>query len=166
MVKVAAALSAILMLAVAGAYTLTAEPADKRQDLAQVLESAVTHAEVGDTIDLSATLGLSFDRVGIITPYADNAAAAEALGVPWEAERAPAYRSDGYVNLVFVKGGRVIAWCQVARSAADFETLGGPFTVDAPAVFVVTRGSPPFLKALTAPASSVGGFRMTLADPD
>jgi hypothetical protein len=145
------AILALGALIVGGSLGLRGEPPNKRQDLAAMIVAAVESASVGQTIVLEDVVPLDFDFVVIVTPYADNPAVAEVVGLPWDAEAAAAYRSEASVELVFVDDGRITAWCQVARSSVDFPVLRGPFAVDAPADFRVTAAVEPFGKGLRPP---------------
>lgn len=124
----------------------------QRQDLAERIEAAVAAASPGDEIQLVRVLEISFDSVGVVTPYADNAATLRALNVPWDAEAARAFRSEAWVELVFIEGDRIVAWCDMERRKVDFPVLAGPFKVPAATTFVVGAPLDPSLGKVLVPS--------------
>lgn len=149
-------------LAIGAAIALEGGPANKRQDLADRIEGAVSITPLGETVAIATLVPITFDFVGVLTPYTDNRAAATVLGIEWDAEARVVYRSEGWIELVFVSNGQVVAWCHVARGRVDFPSPQGPFALDAPAPFQVLAADAPLSKALVP----IGPRHVTFADTE
>ena len=80
----------------------------------------------GATIDLVAANPQAWDRVCMLGPYSDNAAAKKALGFDWDVESRTAISSnDGIALLLFAQGQQVIEIVEHPRNLGDFSTLTG-----------------------------------------
>jgi hypothetical protein len=75
----------------------------------------------GGTVDLVEANPGEWDRVCILGPYSDNAAAKQTLGFDWDVEgRTPIRRNDGIAVLLFVRGNQVTAHVEHPRNLGDF----------------------------------------------
>ena len=80
----------------------------------------------GATVDLVEANPQAWDRVCVLGPYSDNAAARKALGFEWDAETHSAIKSnDGIALLVFAQGRQVTTIVEHPRNLGDFAPLSG-----------------------------------------
>lgn len=80
----------------------------------------------GGNVDLAKAFEGDWERVCILAPYADNAAARAALGFDWDAEGKTAiHGNDGIALLLFVHAGKVAAFAEHPRNLGDFASLPG-----------------------------------------
>lgn len=77
-------------------------------------------------VDLASAVPGAWDRVCILGPYSSDAAAREALGFDWPAEKLTSIgHQDGVSLLVFVQENRVERHIEHSRAAGDFSSLSG-----------------------------------------
>ena len=75
----------------------------------------------GAKVDLVEANPGEWDRVCILGPYSDNAAARQTLGFDWNVEgRTPIRRNDGIAVLLFVRGNEVTEHIEHPRNLGDF----------------------------------------------
>ena len=75
----------------------------------------------GGRVDLAEANPQAWDRVCVLAPYADNAAAKRLLGFDWNAEAKTAIRrNDGIALLLFVRGNQVAGFAEHPRNLGDF----------------------------------------------
>ncbi|MEP7044395.1 MAG: hypothetical protein ABI843_15125 [Dokdonella sp.] len=83
-------------------------------------------ASGGKSVDLALAVPGNWDRVCVLGPYSNDAAAAETLGIDWSAETLTSIKhNDGISLLVFVQGKSVISYVEHPRKLGDFTNLGG-----------------------------------------
>ena len=79
-----------------------------------------------ESIDLERAIPSNWDKVCVLGPYTDNAAASKTLGFGWPVEsRSDIRDSDGISLLVFVSGKSVIEHVEHPRNMGDFANLSG-----------------------------------------
>lgn len=118
--------------AVAAAYeAVTGESpyaaARRGNDVGAMIDAALA-ASSGERLDLSALpTAKPWDRVCVLRPYTDNAAARPVLGLEgWDIEMYSAIAtSDSICTLVFIDGKRVSYVYELPRGKADLASLGG-----------------------------------------
>jgi hypothetical protein len=75
----------------------------------------------GANVDLVEANPGDWDRVCVLGPYSDNAAAKRVLGFDWNVEgRTPIRRNDGIAVLLFVRGNEVTEHIEHPRNLGDF----------------------------------------------
>ena len=75
----------------------------------------------GGLVDLAEANPQAWDRVCVLAPYADNAAAKRLLGFDWDVEAKTAiHRNDGIALLLFVRGRDVADFIEHPRNLGDF----------------------------------------------
>ena len=75
----------------------------------------------GGNVDLVEANPGAWDRVCVLGPYSDNAAAKRVLGFDWNVEgRTPIRRNDGIAVLLFVRGNEVTEHVEHPRNLGDF----------------------------------------------
>jgi hypothetical protein len=94
-------------------------------------------ATEGKAVNLVAAVPGSWERVCILAPYSDNAAAKRTLGFEWDVERKTTIQNnEGISLLLFVKSQSVVQFTEHPRSAGDFSNLTGRCFTQEAAVFV------------------------------
>lgn len=77
-------------------------------------------------VDLGAVIPGQWERVCVLGPYSNNAAAAKALGFSWDVEsRSSIKGNDGISLLLFVQGDKVVDYAEHQRRFGDFSNLSG-----------------------------------------
>ena len=80
----------------------------------------------GGNVDLVEANPGEWDRVCVLGPYSDNAAAKRTLGFDWDVEgRTPIRRNDGIAVLLFVRGKEVTEHIEHPRNLGDFVPNSG-----------------------------------------
>lgn len=83
-------------------------------------------ASGGRRVDLASAVPGEWERVCILGPYSDDAAARRTLGFEWRAEVLTGIaQNDGISLLVFVKDGAVAGYVEHPRRYGDFTNLSG-----------------------------------------
>jgi hypothetical protein len=78
------------------------------------------------SVNLASAVPGTWDRVCILGPYSNNAAANGALGFNWPAESLTSIKdNDGISLLIFVRGKTVVSYVEQPRNAGDFTNLAG-----------------------------------------
>jgi hypothetical protein len=78
------------------------------------------------SVNLSSAVPGSWERVCILGPYSNNAAANGALGFNWPAESLTSIKeNDGISLLIFVQGKSVVGYVEQPRNVGDFTNLSG-----------------------------------------
>lgn len=78
------------------------------------------------SVDLASAVPGNWDRVCILGPYSDDAAAAQTLGFKWPAETLTDIEfNDGISLLVFVRDRTVVNYVEHPRRSGDFTNLSG-----------------------------------------
>ena len=66
----------------------------------------------------------NWEKVCVLGPYSDNAAASELLGFQWPLESlSSVWVNDGVTLLLFVKSGEILNYYEVARAPYDFSVF-------------------------------------------
>jgi len=77
-------------------------------------------------VDLAQAYTSPWDRVCVLGPYSDNAAAKSTLGFAWDVEgNSVVSRNDGLVLLLFVRADKVVMAVEHPRREADFAKQSG-----------------------------------------
>lgn len=77
-------------------------------------------------VDLASAVPGEWERVCILGPYSNDAAAARTLGFRWSAETLTGIeQNDGISLLVFVKDATVADYVEHPRDSGDFTNLSG-----------------------------------------
>jgi hypothetical protein len=80
----------------------------------------------GALVDLAKANPGAWDRVCVLGPYSNNAAAKTTLGFDFDAEGRTAIQgNDGIVLLLFVRGDQVTDFVEHPRNLGDFAALSG-----------------------------------------
>jgi hypothetical protein len=80
----------------------------------------------GGNVDLAQAYPEPWDRVCVLGPYSDNAAAKAALGFDWDVDgNSVIHRNDGLALLLFVREQRVVAAVEHPRRSGDFSKQSG-----------------------------------------
>ena len=98
-------------------------------------------------VDLASAVPGNWDRVCILEPYSNNAAAAQALGFKWSAETLTSIEDNENISLlIFVRDNSVIDYVEHPRNSDDFTNLAGQCFQHTKAKFVQiahpVKGSP------------------------
>ena len=97
----------------------------------------------GALVDLVEANPAAWDRVCVLGPYSDNAAAKATLGFDFDAEgRSAIHTNDGIVLLLFVQGKQVAELVEHPRNLGDFAPLSGKCFPRARARFQQASPSP------------------------
>ncbi len=87
-------------------------------------------------VNLDEIVTIPWDRVCILGPYSDNAAATVTLGFPWDAEhQTTIVTSDSIALLLFVKDMNVVEFVEHPRIDGDFANLSRQCILREKAVF-------------------------------
>jgi len=78
------------------------------------------------TVDLASAWPEGWDRVCVLGPYSNNAAAAQVLGFDWDVESQSSISTkDGISLLLFVQGSSISRHIDHRRNQGDFSNLSG-----------------------------------------
>ena len=124
---------------VAGGCTLSAPP--ENETLRASLIGAVNGAKSGEVIDLTNSLGTSWDRVAFMPPYSTNADARDALGFPFDIEASPTYADDNGTVVVLAKDQRLVGWFVLYWRDVD-NSMTAPTVVPASDAKMIVTVSP------------------------
>lgn len=91
-----------------------------------ISQNITKQSEAGGAIDLSIVGPASWERVCLLGPYSDNAAAEKVLGFKWDLRKnSSIHESDGANLLVFVRNQEVVAFTEHPRNYGDFVDVAG-----------------------------------------
>lgn len=106
------------------------------------------------TLDLAKVGPVTWTRVCVLGPYADDRAAQALLGMPWPASCLTSLgERDDRVALVFTDATRVLAFVERPRADGDFSTVQPPCLTRAEARLSTQRGADGWLWVLRPAAS-------------
>ena len=96
-----------------GVGALIGVPPNQEEAVCARIIDAVGAAPRQEVVDLSSLTDFPWSVLVVFPPYETEAAARQALGFDWPAERLPSSSNDYWSSLIFSNGAHVVAWCSL-----------------------------------------------------